>query len=108
MTPDLWMLTASAVLCALLFIPYGVAQTLVWGVPVSVGNRDITPPLPAWAERGIRAHRNMAPGRAKALRPVVTSGIEETPRTDRWSLLGHRARCCSAHSRRANESHRRW
>lgn len=59
MTTDLWMLTASAVLCALLFIPYGIAQTFVWGVPVSVGNREGTPPLPAWAERGNRAHRNM-------------------------------------------------
>ena len=59
MTTDLWMLTASAVLCALLFIPYGIAQTFVWGVPTSIGNREATPPLPAWAERGIRAHRNM-------------------------------------------------
>jgi uncharacterized MAPEG superfamily protein len=59
MTTDLMMLTASAVLCALLFIPYGIAQTFVWGIPVSVGNRDAPPPLPAWAERGIRAQRNM-------------------------------------------------
>jgi len=59
MTTDLWMLTASAVLCALLFIPYGIAQTIVWGVPVSIGNREHTPVLPAWAERAIRAHRNM-------------------------------------------------
>ena len=59
MTTDLWMLTASAVLCALLFVPYGLAQTFVWGVPVSLGNRENTPPLPPWAERGIRAHRNM-------------------------------------------------
>ncbi len=59
MTTDLWMLTASAALCALLFIPYGIAQTFVWGVPVSVGNREATPLLPAWAERGLRAHRNM-------------------------------------------------
>jgi uncharacterized MAPEG superfamily protein len=58
-TGDLWMLTASAVLCALLFVPYGIAQTFVWGVPLSVGNREATPPLPAWAERGVRAHRNM-------------------------------------------------
>lgn len=59
MSTDLWMLTASAVLCALLFVPYGIAQTFVWGVRVSVGNRVGTPPLPAWAERGIRAHRNL-------------------------------------------------
>lgn len=59
MTTELWMLTASATLCALLFIPYGIAQTFVWGVPISTGNREDTPALPAWAERGIRAHRNM-------------------------------------------------
>jgi uncharacterized MAPEG superfamily protein len=59
MTLDLAMLTASAVLCALLFIPYGIAQTRVWGMKVCWGNRHATPPLPAWAERGIRAHRNM-------------------------------------------------
>ena len=35
-----WMLTASAVFCALLFVPYGIAQTFVWGIPVSVGNRE--------------------------------------------------------------------
>lgn len=59
MTTDLAMLTWSAVLCALLFVPYEIAQTLRWGVPVSVGNRAETPPLPEWAERAIRAHRNM-------------------------------------------------
>ncbi len=59
MTTDLVMLTASAVLCALLFVPYGIAQTLKWGIPVSVGNRDAPPALPDWAERGIRAHRIM-------------------------------------------------
>lgn len=53
------MLTASAVLCALLFVPYGIAQTLAWRIPLAVGNREVTPPLPRWAERGIRAHRNM-------------------------------------------------
>ena len=37
MTTDLMMLTWSAVLCALLFVPYGIAQTLGWGVVVSVG-----------------------------------------------------------------------
>lgn len=59
MTTDLLMLTASAVLCALLFVPYGVAQTFSWGLPISFGNRESPPPLPAWAERAIRAQRNM-------------------------------------------------
>lgn len=59
MVTDLQMLTASTVLCALLFVPYGIAQTVVWGIPLAVGNREATPPLPGWAERAIRAHRNM-------------------------------------------------
>ena len=59
MTTDLVMLAWSAVLCALLFVPYGIAQTLRWGIPISVGNRTETPSLPEWAERAIRAHRNM-------------------------------------------------
>ena len=59
MTTDLVMLTASAVLCALLFVPYGVATTIIWGLPVSVGNRASTPPVPPWVDRSMRAHRNM-------------------------------------------------
>lgn len=59
MATDLQMLTASTVLCALLFVPYGIAQTFVWGIPLAVGNRDATLPLPGWAQRAIRAHRNM-------------------------------------------------
>ncbi len=59
MTTDLVMLTWSAVLCALLFVPYGAAQTVEWGLPLAAGNRAETPPLPEWAERAIRAHRNM-------------------------------------------------
>jgi uncharacterized MAPEG superfamily protein len=59
MSTELVMLTASATLCALLFVPYGAAQSTVWGLRVSLGNREVTPPLPAWAERAVRAHRNM-------------------------------------------------
>ena len=58
MTTDLWMLTASASLCALLFIPYGIAQTLVWGVPVSVG--FVTRP------------RRCQPGRSVGFAPIAT------------------------------------
>jgi uncharacterized MAPEG superfamily protein len=60
MTTDLWMLVWSAVLC--LVIPYpGV--TVLLGLPGGwawgVGNRDASFAVPAWIERGRRAHANM-------------------------------------------------
>jgi uncharacterized MAPEG superfamily protein len=60
MTTDLWMLVWSAVLC--LVIPYpGV--TVLLGLPGGwawgVGNRDASFTVPAWIERGRRAHANM-------------------------------------------------
>ena len=60
MTTDLMMLTWSAVLFALLFAPYGIGQSIHWGLPLAAGNRASTPPLPEWANRAVRAHRNMA------------------------------------------------
>lgn len=59
MTTDLYMLTASAVLCALLFVPYSVPQIILWGLPIAAGNRDSTPPVPPWVGRANRAHRNL-------------------------------------------------
>lgn len=59
MTPELLALTLSALLCALLPLPYGFAQTNVWGLRTALGNRENPPPLPEWANRAIRAHRNM-------------------------------------------------
>ncbi len=53
------MLLASAILAMLHFLPYMMAYLKYWGLAVAVGNRDNPPPLPAWAERSIRAHRNM-------------------------------------------------
>lgn len=60
MTTDLWMLVWSAVLC--LVIPYPGVMVLLqmpggpaWGF----GNRDASFTVPAWIERGRRAHTNM-------------------------------------------------
>lgn len=60
MTTDLWMLAWSAVLC--LVIPYAgitVLLTLPGGWAWGVGNRDGAFAVPAWIERGRRAHANM-------------------------------------------------
>jgi uncharacterized MAPEG superfamily protein len=59
MTTDLAMLAASAVLTWVLVIGKGSAMWLHWPVAEVLGNRDHPPPLPAWAWRADRAHRNM-------------------------------------------------
>ena len=59
MNTELKMLFASALLALFQFMPYLMAYMKHWGMAVAMGNRDNPPPLPAWAERSIRAHRNM-------------------------------------------------
>ncbi len=59
MTTDLRMLAASAVLTMVLVSGKGVAMWMTWPVRDVLGNRDDPPPLPAWAWRADRAHRNM-------------------------------------------------
>lgn len=59
MTTELTMLYASAVLALFQFVPYTLGYLRHWGFAIAAGNRADTPPLPAWAERSIRAHRNM-------------------------------------------------
>src|SRR5262249_22613536 len=56
---DLAMLTASALLTGVLTAGKGIAMWMYWPVSEVLGNRDATPPLPAWAWRADRAHRNM-------------------------------------------------
>ena len=58
MNTELTMLFASAMLALLQFLPYLFAYLKHWGVAIAAGNRENTPPLPAWAERSIAAHRN--------------------------------------------------
>jgi uncharacterized MAPEG superfamily protein len=59
MNTELKMLFASAILALLHFMPYLMAYIKHWGMTVAVGNRENTPPLPDWANRSLRAHRNM-------------------------------------------------
>jgi uncharacterized MAPEG superfamily protein len=59
MTPDLYYLAYSAVLTALLWVPYVLGQFLVEGPPRPGRYRDPTPPeLPNWVRRCNRAHQN--------------------------------------------------
>ena len=59
MNTDLTMLFATTVLTAALVLGKGSAMWLHWPPRDVLGNRDHTPPLPAWAWRADRAHRNM-------------------------------------------------
>jgi uncharacterized MAPEG superfamily protein len=54
------MLAATALLTALLTLPYGLAMWTLWPMRAILGNRnEPPPPLPAWGERAQRAQRNM-------------------------------------------------
>ena len=59
MSTDLVMLAWSAALCVVLFLPYVIARSMVWGLADPVGYPKNPPPLPDWAERARRAHMNM-------------------------------------------------
>ena len=59
MTGDMQMLIATAILAFLHSFIVLVPYVINWGLPIAVGNRDNTPELPKWAERALRAHRNM-------------------------------------------------
>ncbi len=60
MTTDLWMLTATAVLSAMLPLTYLFARiTQPGGLEYGLGNRDGIETLPPYAQRAQRAHNNM-------------------------------------------------
>ena len=59
MTPDLMWLTLTALMTALLWVPYILNRVAVRGLMGAMGNpsKDDTPHSD-WAERAIKAHRN--------------------------------------------------
>ncbi|MBI1774967.1 MAG: MAPEG family protein [Proteobacteria bacterium] len=59
MTTDLIMLTWSSAFCVVLFLPYVLSRSMVWGLADTVGYPKNPPALPDWAERAYRAHVNM-------------------------------------------------
>ena len=59
MSTELQMLVFASLLCLVQALPYLVGVIVSGGLGVAAGNRDDVPPLPGWAERGGRAHRNM-------------------------------------------------
>jgi uncharacterized MAPEG superfamily protein len=59
MNTELFYLTLSAGLCAIMWTPYVVARLQSWGLTAAVGYPDDPPATPAWSQRAQRAHANM-------------------------------------------------
>ena len=59
MTTDLMMLTLSAALCALMWVPYILARIGAWGLVNAVGYPDAMPDVPDWSARMQKAHLNL-------------------------------------------------
>lgn len=59
MTTDLKMLLATGILSLVQFFPYFIAYLKHWGISGIVGNRDNTGELPEWANRAMRAQKNL-------------------------------------------------
>jgi len=58
MSVELKYLTWTAVITALMWIPYVLNRAMVWGLRDTVGYPETPKPLAAWAERMKRAHYN--------------------------------------------------
>lgn len=82
MTTDLFFLTLSAGLCAILWVPYVLSRIMTWGLIDAVGYPQNPPELPAWARRATRVHENMvenlAPFAALVLVAHVAGVANET------------------------------
>ena len=59
MNTDLMMLTWSAALCVLMWIPYILARIGSWGLVNAVSYPDAPPDVPAWSARMQKAHYNL-------------------------------------------------
>ena len=99
MTPDLTYLAYTAVLTAILWIPYIVGMTMSAGLITAEGYKDPTPPeLPAWVKRCNRAHLNavesIAPFAVLILIAHVIGAANET--TAMWAMVFFFARLAHA------------
>lgn len=99
MTPDLTYLAYTAVLTALLWIPYILGRVATAGLPTPESYRDVTPPeAPAWVKRCDRAHLNavesLAPFAALVLVAHVAGVANE--QTAMWAAFYFWARIAHA------------
>jgi uncharacterized MAPEG superfamily protein len=90
MTPDLTYLAWTALLLALLWVPYFIGLTIEHGFPKPHFYRDPSlPRLPLWVQRANRAHINLvqafAPFAALVLIAQVTGQANES--TAMWAMV---------------------
>ena len=93
MTPDLTYLAWTAVLLALLWVPYFLGLTIEHGFPKPHFYRDPSlPRLPLWVQRANRAHINLvqafAPFAALVLIAQVAGQANESTAMWRWPSSG--------------------
>ena len=99
MAPDLTYLAYTAVLTAVLWIPFIVGQVMTSGLVTADSYRDPTPPeVPAWVKRCNRAHLNavesIAPFAVLVLVAHVASVSNES--TAFWAMVFFYARVAHA------------
>lgn len=91
------VLVATAILAFVLFVPSLVGLGMRGGILPLFGNRENTPPLPEWANRSIRAQRNMLDNLAPFAVIVVAAqmaGVSDTEMLSGstqffWGRVGH-------------------
>lgn len=86
MTTDLTMLIASAVLTALLAVPYAAGFILTRGLYTVVGNREDFPPGTGWIGRSHRAHLNMVENMVPFTALVLSAAV--AGKAGAWTALG--------------------
>ena len=99
MTPDLTYLAYTAVLTAILWVPYILGMVMSNGMITADSYRDPTPPeLPAWVKRCYRTHLNavesLAPFAVLVLIAHVAEIANET--TAMWAMVFFFARLAHA------------
>ncbi|MEK9970736.1 MAG: MAPEG family protein [Ferrovibrio sp.] len=86
MTTDMTMLIASAVLTALLAVPYATGFILTRGLYTVVGNREDFPPGTGWIGRSHRAHLNMVENMVPFAALVLAAAV--LGKAGAWTALG--------------------
>jgi len=99
MTTDLMMLTLTAAMCAVLWVPY-IVQTLITRGPARAMGypKPDDKPLPDWAQRAYRAHMNLVENIGPFAALVLVAHLTQTANesTAMWATVFFWARVVQA------------
>ena len=89
MSTDLKMLAWTAGITALMWIPYILARAMGSGLMATLTYKADNDPLPGWAERAKKAHRNAVENLAPFGAVVVVAHLaaDASPVTATWSIV---------------------